>query len=52
MNRRKIVSLLALGIGVGTAMSVALDDISAGIALGAAAVAAFAFQKGKTIESE
>jgi hypothetical protein len=52
MKLQRILFLLAIGIGVGTAMSVALNDVSVGIALGVAAVAAFAGQNRKSSESE
>jgi hypothetical protein len=52
MKIQRILFLLAIGIGVGTAMGVALNDVSVGIALGVAAVAAFARQKSSSPESK
>jgi hypothetical protein len=52
MKLQRISFLLAIGIGVGTAMSVALNDVSVGIALGVAAIAAFAGQNRKSSDSE
>ena len=49
---QKIVYLLAIGICIGTAMSVALHDVSVGVALGVAATAAFASPKSKSLDSE
>lgn len=53
MNYKRYINPIALGVGIGAAMSVALQDPSVGFAIGVAVAVVFAYnQRGQDAESK